>query len=101
LQVESAKVGNISSVQKTEIIKETDQPTDEIFKTEEDQAIPVENQPTDVATTAKPSNSKKLRICNCKKTKCLKLYCDCFAAGEFCGVECNCTECSNAEAHSS
>lgn len=23
------------------------------------------------------------------------MYCDCFAAGEFCGVECKCTECSN------
>lgn len=41
------------------------------------------------------SQNKKTRICNCKKTKCLKLYCDCFAAGEFCQDECNCCDCSN------
>lgn len=27
----------------------------------------------------------KAKQCNCKKTKCLKLYCDCFASGELCG----------------
>ncbi len=32
--------------------------------------------------------------CNCKKSKCLKLYCDCFAAGEYC-VNCNCVDCNN------
>lgn len=25
----------------------------------------------------------------------MKLYCDCFAVGEFCGSDCNCCECSN------
>lgn len=33
--------------------------------------------------------------CNCKKSKCLKLYCDCFAAGLGCTPECNCFECKN------
>ena len=28
--------------------------------------------------------------CNCKKSKCLKLYCDCFTYGLTCGPECNC-----------
>lgn len=36
------------------------------------------------------------RICNCKKSNCLKLYCDCFAAGAYCTAErCNCVECLN------
>jgi hypothetical protein len=35
--------------------------------------------------------------CNCKKSKCLKLYCDCFALGLGCGPECNCCDCSNHE----
>jgi hypothetical protein len=44
--------------------------------------------------------SKKKRICcNCKKSKCLKLYCDCFAKGEFCGKDCNCVGCANNEAN--
>ncbi|XWS70850.1 hypothetical protein CRYUN_Cryun03dG0084500 [Craigia yunnanensis] len=33
--------------------------------------------------------------CNCKKTKCLKLYCDCFAAGIYCDEPCSCQGCFN------
>ncbi|KAM7260429.1 hypothetical protein ACFE04_016170 [Oxalis oulophora] len=33
--------------------------------------------------------------CNCKKTKCLKLYCDCFAAGVYCDGPCACKGCFN------
>ncbi|CAI8605939.1 unnamed protein product [Vicia faba] len=33
--------------------------------------------------------------CNCKKSKCLKLYCDCFGAGLFCGEACACDSCGN------
>ncbi|KAF2899459.1 hypothetical protein ILUMI_06720 [Ignelater luminosus] len=32
--------------------------------------------------------------CNCTKSQCLKLYCDCFANGEFCYL-CNCMNCFN------
>ena len=32
--------------------------------------------------------------CNCQKSKCLKLYCDCFASGQTC-QNCNCIGCSN------
>ncbi|MFH4979975.1 hypothetical protein AB6A40_006684 [Gnathostoma spinigerum] len=32
--------------------------------------------------------------CNCSKSMCLKLYCDCFANGEFCN-DCNCKDCHN------
>lgn len=32
--------------------------------------------------------------CNCTKSQCLKLYCDCFANGEFCHM-CNCMNCYN------
>ena len=32
--------------------------------------------------------------CNCKKSKCLKLYCECYAAGVFCR-DCNCSNCLN------
>jgi hypothetical protein len=38
--------------------------------------------------------SKKKFYCNCKKTECLKLYCDCFANGEKC-IDCNCRNCWN------
>jgi hypothetical protein len=38
-------------------------------------------------------NSGK-RTCNCKRSNCLKLYCDCFASGEYCS-NCNCICCYN------
>jgi len=36
--------------------------------------------------------------CNCKKSKCLKLYCECFAARMYC-VGCNCADCNNNSKH--
>ncbi|XP_057539660.1 protein tesmin/TSO1-like CXC 2 isoform X1 [Amaranthus tricolor] len=37
--------------------------------------------------------------CNCKRSKCLKLYCECFAAGLYCVEPCNCQECFNKPIH--
>ena len=39
-------------------------------------------------TTTKPI------ICNCKRSRCLKLYCDCFRFSKFCDM-CNCMDCAN------
>ncbi|XP_078431840.1 protein tesmin/TSO1-like CXC 5 [Wolffia australiana] len=44
---------------------------------------------------AKDSTPKKKRQCNCKNSKCLKLYCECFASGSYCGEGCNCVNCHN------
>lgn len=35
--------------------------------------------------------------CNCKKSKCLKKYCECFLAGVSCTEKCNCEHCHNTE----
>lgn len=32
--------------------------------------------------------------CNCKNSRCLKLYCECFASGRYCD-NCNCVSCCN------
>lgn len=40
------------------------------------------------------SSTRSRKPCNCTKSMCLKLYCDCFAVGEFCS-DCNCTNCHN------
>ncbi|XP_034950242.1 protein lin-54 homolog isoform X2 [Chelonus insularis] len=41
-----------------------------------------------------PNGIRPRKPCNCTKSHCLKLYCDCFANGEFCHM-CNCNNCSN------
>ena len=48
----------------------------------------------------KPSKSRQGRPkkCSCTKSKCLKLYCDCFSVGQLCDG-CNCNECGNTEAN--
>lgn len=38
---------------------------------------------------------QKTSSCNCKKSKCLKKYCDCFQAGIVCGESCKCKDCEN------
>ena len=39
---------------------------------------------------------KKAKGCNCRKTNCLKFYCECFSMGELCNPEfCKCLTCSN------
>ncbi|XP_060553263.1 protein lin-54 homolog isoform X2 [Ruditapes philippinarum] len=42
--------------------------------------------------------ARQRKPCNCTKSQCLKLYCDCFANGEFCH-SCNCTNCANNLEH--
>ena len=37
--------------------------------------------------------------CHCKRSRCLKKYCDCFAAGSTCGKHCRCIGCCNVEGH--
>ncbi|XP_016957206.1 protein lin-54 homolog isoform X2 [Drosophila biarmipes] len=38
--------------------------------------------------------TSRRKHCNCSKSQCLKLYCDCFANGEFC-QDCTCKDCFN------
>lgn len=40
----------------------------------------------------------KPKCCNCKKSKCLKLYCNCFANNRFC-QNCKCPGCCNVAKH--
>ncbi|KAM4017996.1 tesmin-like isoform 1-T2 [Anomaloglossus baeobatrachus] len=43
-------------------------------------------------------DNKSKKPCSCLKTQCLKLYCECFANGEYCSG-CNCNNCYNNVYH--
>ncbi|OCT58531.1 protein lin-54 homolog [Xenopus laevis] len=61
-----------------------------------------QNQPrgplNGIISISSESASRPRKPCNCTKSLCLKLYCDCFANGEFCN-NCNCTNCYNNLEH--
>ncbi|KAL7521864.1 hypothetical protein ACHAWX_006556 [Stephanocyclus meneghinianus] len=38
--------------------------------------------------------------CACIKTRCLKLYCECFSQGQRCAAGCECNDCRNIDEHS-
>ncbi|GMH08459.1 hypothetical protein Nepgr_010299 [Nepenthes gracilis] len=42
---------------------------------------------------------EECKRCNCKRSKCLKLYCECFAAGVYCVEPCSCQDCFNKPIH--
>jgi protein lin-54 len=40
---------------------------------------------------------RPVRKCTCRKSKCLKKYCECLSAGLKCGQWCKCLDCHNCE----
>ena len=50
------------------------------------------------ATPENFTEEARRKPCNCTRSQCLKLYCDCFANGEFCN-NCNCVSCCNNLEH--
>lgn len=54
-----------------------------------------QRKPPLVYHTRSPSMADR-KVCNCRKSQCLKLYCDCFNAGLFCVAgSCRCIDCHN------
>lgn len=58
------------------------------------QTFQLGKQQTRSGTDAKECTPKKQKQCNCKNSRCLKLYCECFASGTYCDG-CNCMNCHN------
>eukprot|EP00798_Chlamydomonas_sp_ICE-L_P014418 gene14418-20423_t len=63
----------------------------------QDSAVPSNEENPDSGGSKDPAVT---RTCHCKKSQCLKLYCDCFAAGLFC-ANCACSSCLNRPEHGS
>ena len=43
------------------------------------------------------TTSVKTLFCKCSKSRCLKMYCECFTQGRFCDENCSCKNCHNLE----
>eukprot|EP00798_Chlamydomonas_sp_ICE-L_P027586 gene27586-7221_t len=56
--------------------------------------LPTSQPDADALASSQGINHPDNKTCHCKKSQCLKLYCDCFAAGLFC-ANCACTSCLN------
>lgn len=64
--------------------------------------VKVVEEPKVVAPVELASPLKAMQLptkCHCSRSKCLKLYCECFARGDHCGPECECNNCCNSEGH--
>lgn len=57
-------------------------------------ALPVVRLPPKVIGGLRDQVTKS-KQCNCKRSNCLKLYCDCFQSGIHCTSLCNCLSCKN------
>uniref|UniRef100_A0A7S2RXN2 CRC domain-containing protein n=1 Tax=Mucochytrium quahogii TaxID=96639 RepID=A0A7S2RXN2_9STRA len=62
-------------------------------------AVSIKNEQQLRLQEQKVAKAKKRFLCSCKKSKCLKLYCDCFAANQRCSALCSCTDCRNDSEH--
>nr|BAG50072.1 transcription factor CPP [Lotus japonicus] len=59
-----------------------------------------QNSPKKKRRKVEPAgDTEGCKRCNCKKSKCLKLYCECFAAGVYCIEPCSCQDCFNKPIH--
>jgi hypothetical protein len=63
-------------------------------------SIDLDLQPSPTCTLTSASTIKKKKTgCTCKKTKCLKMYCECFSSGKLCTDDCACYGCGNDHDH--
>ena len=70
--------------------------------TQEDSSSPSTNTNTNNTSNSPPSDLLRLLLsnetpgCTCKKSRCLKLYCQCFAVSALCDPNsCKCASCKN------
>ncbi|KAK9059462.1 hypothetical protein SSX86_020164 [Deinandra increscens subsp. villosa] len=78
----------VASMQQSHVTTTLQQPPIRPVKIESPKARPRQN------VEMKDGTPKKQKQCNCKHSRCLKLYCECFASGVYCDG-CNCVNCHN------
>ena len=82
----------------TTSVQGTSKPTASPLSERETPNKPKSDSTPSVASATKrgksPSTAASSQPCNCKKSRCLKLYCTCFSAQRYC-AGCKCVDCQN------
>jgi hypothetical protein len=50
-----------------------------------------------IKNAAEDRKKKICKTCNCRNSRCLKLYCECFKSKGFCSSKCSCKNCHNSQ----
>jgi hypothetical protein len=58
-----------------------------------------ENPTVPSPSSASPGGNTSSGMCHCKKSRCIKLYCECFATQRMCTTRCKCANCLNTVQH--
>lgn len=86
----------------SKLFADVDPPTQSLSRAESNPVQPPLNKVTIVSQTLPPQPGTPFTPliqkakCSCKASKCLKLYCPCFASSGFCGPDCTCKNCKNS-----
>jgi len=95
-------------LRKRPVKEEEEEPEMETVDTKEHKVVKKSSNRPKGPSTKKPSVKKPTLVrhnyndnrstCKCAKSRCLKLYCDCFQSGRMCDpAECECKSCMNLE----
>jgi len=70
-----------------------------LFQVKSETDSKIQSTKPDLTTISQPPTQQTpistKRNCNCKQSKCIKLYCECFNSNVFCDSGCNCVDCLN------
>ena len=92
-QQQGIKTDSLRKISSSDLIAKSTTVTPELRST-----LPTSKQITSTPIVAFHQRRKDEKGCNCKKSKCLKFYCECFAASIYCSpTDCHCTMCCNIE----
>ena len=66
---------------------------------DDEDSLAIEIKQINAPSFSTPDAKRKKTGCTCKKTNCLKRYCECFNSGKTCTPECACYGCHNNADH--
>eukprot|EP00250_Pteridium_aquilinum_P010049 c19114_g1_i1 orf=434-3724(+) len=87
--------GSASLVDKSVILQETSHQSESDHQEDSTHSPRSPKKKRKLSTQTGDNTGEGCKNCKCKKSKCLKLYCECFAAGVYCIDVCNCNDCYN------